>query len=74
MKKYDYSILSKYKNELMGISIILIIIFHFFDINVNCANMLICKLWSGVISSIGVDIFLILSGIGIYYSFSKIII
>lgn len=71
----DWSILSRFRNEIFGASIILIIIYHFFE-NVEISNLqgIIKKMasaYNGLIGSIGVDIFLFLSGMGLYFSFKK---
>jgi len=57
-------IISKYKKALMGLSILLIIIFHS---GINIKSLSIIKSFG----YIGVDIFMFLSGIGIYYSLKK---
>lgn len=72
-KQHTYEILSKYRNVLMGLQIILIIFFHFTED---------CKIYdvrfSGIIywfykyiRSSGVDMFLLLSGLGLYFSWKK---
>lgn len=63
--------LSKYRNQLYGLSMIWIVIFHvyetFFDkLNFNWISSIIFN--SG---NIGVDIFLFLSGISMRYSMKK---
>lgn len=73
MKKIEYSLVSKYRNVIMGLSIISILIFHYVD---DCRIMHynyhgLIKYYNILISSSGVDIFLILSGVGLYYSFKK---
>ena len=73
MKKLSFSIFSKYREILMGMAILSILIFHYtedcstFGINYNG----FVKLYKTYIGSSGVDIFLLLSGLGLYYSFSK---
>lgn len=67
----SWELLSKYRTELMGCSILGIILFHWYE---NCMNH--GKTMSMILSicSLGnrfVDAFLILSGIGLYYSFKK---
>lgn len=70
-------IFSRYRDILFGLSTLLIIVFHAAeDIVVNqlapnfAINML-AKLYMTAVGSIGVEIFLFLSGMGIYYSLSK---
>ena len=73
MKKLSFNIFSKYREILMGMAILSILIFHYtedcstFGINYNG----FVKLYKTYIGSSGVDIFLLLSGLGLYYSFSK---
>lgn len=70
---FKYNTISKYRGMMMGIVAISIILFHFSNecrmanINYHQWNEFIIN----YISSSGVDIFLILSGYGLYYSFKK---
>ena len=66
--KYDFSLLSSHRGEIMGFAMLWIMLFHcsgdFRDVPVF-----------GLIKyygSIGVDMFLVLSGIGLYYSAEKL--
>lgn len=71
--KPSYSIISKYRQVLMGISILAIILFHFAEdrcTNNYHANFLLTCVYK-LIGSSNVDIFLILSGLGLFYSFKK---
>lgn len=61
----EFDLLNLYRKELMGIAIILIMLFHS-SININIFFDSIKK-----VGYFGVDIFLLLSGIGIYYSYNK---
>lgn len=75
-KKFDWNLLSRYRGELYGLSIASIMIFHYFeDTSIYGApHSLILKLsypYMHYISSLGVDIFLILSGLSLYYSMKK---
>lgn len=73
MRKTSNSVLSQYRGALMGISIILIIVFHFTD---DCHyysyhfSGWISFFWR-YISSSSVDAFLFFSGLGLYYSMKK---
>lgn len=72
-KKLTFEIISKYRGFLMGIAILSIIIFHYTE---DCQLAKyhysgLIKLYKLCISSSGVDIFLLLSGFGLYYSFKK---
>lgn len=72
-KMFSFSDLSKYRTLLMGVQIILIIIFHF---TADCKTAdvhysgLIAVFYNYIRSS-GVDIFLALSGIGLYFSWKN---
>lgn len=66
IKQYNYSILSKYRTELMGISILWVMFFHS-TISVNNTILRLIK----DIGYGGVDIFLMLSGLGLYYAYKK---
>ena len=74
--KPNYNYISKYRSQLMGISIISIIILHYFQdtFGLLTINLLLKKLshaYNAMISSVGVDIFLIVSAVGLYFSYSK---
>lgn len=67
-----WSILSKYRNELYGISILWIILFHGLQFkNFSLSNEL--KILDGIIKhgNCGVEIFLFLTGISLYYSLKR---
>ena len=68
----SWNILSKYRDELYGFSIIWIILFHGIILkNLSLSSNLdfLTKCIRG--GNCGVEIFLLLSGIGLYYSFEK---
>ena len=70
-KLFSYEDLSKYRNVLMGLQIILIIIFHFTaDAYYERDSRLVYLFWKYIRSS-GVDMFLLLSGIGLYFSWKR---
>ena len=71
--KLTFEIISKYRTLLMGIAIITIILFHFVEdcYNANHNYEGFIRLYKIIIGSSGVDIFLLLSGFGLYYSFKK---
>lgn len=63
---YKYNILSKYRTELMGIAILWVMFFHLsIDINNRILNLI------KTIGYGGVDIFLMISGLGLYYAYKK---
>lgn len=68
-----YNVLSKYRAVLMGLAILSIIFFHFTeDCISNGYNInFITVYYKTYIGSCGVDVFLFLSGFGLYYSFKK---
>lgn len=70
-KQFSYEYLSKYRNVLMGLQIILIIAFHFAGDAYYTRDSRIIQLFYKYIRSSGVDMFLLLSGIGLYFSWKK---
>ena len=66
-KKLDYSILSKRRNDLFGISIVSIVIFHYFLLS----KLVLAAEYKALVGSVGVPIFLVLSGMGLFFSMSK---
>lgn len=78
-RTFDFSVLSSYRLELMGLAALWIILNHTYKLDLSALpnTSTIIRLFCAVISSlkpagnIGVDIFLIFSGLGLYYSFSK---
>lgn len=73
--KLNYHILSKYRTPLMGIAMINIICMHYFeDLTIYFSAgpaYTIGRSVLDIISTFGVEIFLFLSGIGLYYSWHK---
>lgn len=67
-----WDILSRYRSELMGIAILWIMAFHTVELKHNrlpeCMSDLYGVLFHGYL---GVEIFLLLSGIGLYYALKK---
>lgn len=61
------SLLSKYRTQLMGLAMLLILIFH---TGIDVKNINIIRSLKDI-GDVGVDIFLLLSGIGLYFSYSK---
>lgn len=75
-EKLGFHCLSTYRNELFSISIISIIFFHFCENfiknpSLTGIKLLPFKLYFNIVSSIGVEIFVLLSGLGLYFSFRK---
>lgn len=62
----NYNILSKYRSYLMGVAMIMVVMYHSTIINTS----LRCTLIKNIGNS-GVDIFLFVSGIGMYFSLMK---
>lgn len=76
MRTYKWSEISNYRGEIFGISIISIILFHYFEgvaVSVGTGKFLtlLAFLYNGAIGSVGVDVLLFLSGYGIFYSLSR---
>ena len=73
--KWNWKMLSEYRLQLYGISIISVIIYHYFSYVVSAypdsgfGKVLNC--YNIFIGSIGVEIFLFLSGMGLYFSMSR---
>lgn len=77
----DYSVISRYRNITMGLAAILIVIFHSYNLNLDLSFLIGDTIISKLINTgfialrqfaiIGVDVFLVLSGLGLYYSYSK---
>lgn len=75
-EKLTFFVFSKYRGELFGISILFIMAFHYFHTVVNVrtktqdhyySSYLFCRAFG----SIGVEVFLFLSGMGLYFSYTK---
>ena len=67
MNVFNLNLISKYRAELMGISTILILICH------AAGNDVLMPKWLRYVvaqGAIGVDVFLFLSGMGLYHSLS----
>lgn len=67
--------IGKYRQEIFGIAIISVIIFHYFEGLYKAYGVGLIRSFAGLIlgtiGSVGVDIFIFLSGYGIYYSLKK---
>ena len=74
MNKIVLSI-TKYRKELFGFSIITILLFHFFedvsDFGEGSPFFIASKVYNIVFGSVGVDIFVFLSGMGLFFSMAK---
>lgn len=62
-----YSILSKYRTELMGVAILWVMLFHSFDLNMGLPVLA----WLRSAGFGGVDIFILLSSMGLVMSLSR---
>ena len=71
----NWSVFSKERNTLYGISILSIIIFHYFeDINASDFSGGLCSIgavYLRIIGSVGVELFIFLSGISLFFSMKK---
>ena len=66
MKLYHYNLMSRYRTHLMGLAMLWVIFFHSSIIIHNPIIDFVKSIGYG-----GVDIFLMLSGLGLYYSYRK---
>lgn len=75
MIKFKWSDISNYRGELFGLAIISVIILHYLgqfgSVDANRVLAVTAKAYNGAIGSVGVDIFVFLSGYGIYYSLCR---
>lgn len=73
VSKLNYGLLSKYRGLLMGISVITVLVLHLgmFRNTYHYGYNRFFELFCRYVSSSGVDVFLLLSGIGLYFSFKK---
>lgn len=62
----EVSLLSKYRGQLMGIAILLVALFHSSIVHANSVIDMCC-----FCGDMGVDIFFLLSGLGMYYAYIK---
>ena len=65
----NWGIFSKYRNQLFGIAIISIVFLHYCQGLKNQSFLTIQ--YQNIVASIGVEIFVFLSGMGLFYSMSK---
>ena len=71
--KFSYNLLSKYRGVLMGLAIISILVFHYVeDCRVYEYNYdILVSFFDKYVGSSCVDVFLFMSGFGLYYSFKR---
>lgn len=62
----NVKLISKYRTQLMGVAIVFVALFHSSIVRANELLDMVC-----FFGDIGVDIFLFLSGLGMYYAFQK---
>lgn len=62
-----YGLLSRYRGELMGIAMLLVMLFHAYELNVAFRPFVVLR----TMSFTGVDIFLLLSGMGLCCSLAR---
>ena len=73
--RINWSIFSKNRNAIYGVSILSIMVFHFFE-DVLTSNLpgrlhFVGKVYNTLIGSVGVEWFVFLSGVGLYFSLKK---
>lgn len=71
LEPLKWSDISKYRGELFGLSIISIIFLHVFENFSALSNNPVYSVYFGAVGSVGVDIFLFLSGFGIWFALEK---
>lgn len=62
----NLSLISKYRGQIMGVAILLVALFHSSIIQMNEGISMLCFL-----GDMGVDLFFIISGFGIYFTYQK---
>ena len=75
MKKEEirWNLFSKYRSQLFGIAIIWIMLFHIIELKTTRLPRMFIDCYGFLVhGNLGVEIFLLLSGLGLYYSYSKI--
>ena len=74
-RNFDWSILSTYRNEIFGVSIIGIMIFHYVNplanLNLPRAIKYVVHFFNDMVGATGVEVFLFLSGMGLCFSMNK---
>lgn len=70
-KNYTWQLISKYRQAIMGIAIIGIVLFHYYEDLVRMKFTInpIVKIFS--YGNLGVDMFLFISGVGLYFSYKS---
>lgn len=71
MKHLNFSLISKYRQMLMGIAILGVLIGHWFSLSGQPANNTILRTMNIIPRLVFTQGFLLLSGFGLYYSFCK---
>lgn len=75
-KQFNYHILSSFRTPLMGIAMVSIMCMHYFEdltiyFDPSTIQYMVGRSILDVVSTFGVEIFLFLSGIGLYYSWHR---
>lgn len=68
-----YRILSNNRSAIMGVAIILVLLFHFLEDYVNDfgGNESTLNMLYSIFGSVGVELFLLMAGLGLYYSLKR---
>lgn len=67
---FDLELFNKYRKQLMGFAIVWVMIFHCYSKHISSMGIPVLSFIS-IQGNLGVEIFLFLSGIGMYFSMSK---
>lgn len=73
--KTNWNVFSKNRDAIYGVAIISIIIFHFFEdvasSNISEGGRFAGEIYNTFVGSVGVEFFIFLSGVGLYFSMTK---
>ena len=73
--KTNWNVFSKNRDAIYGVAIISILIFHFFEYvassNISGGGRFVGEIYNTFVGSVGVEFFIFLSGVGLYFSMTK---
>ena len=69
--KTNWNVFSKNRDAIYGVAIISILIFHFFEdvasSNISGGGRFVGEIYNTFVGSVGVEFFVLLSGVGLYF-------